>query len=179
MSFLGQFAAETTGTSDDIFVALGIDWRLLILQIIAFLILVVLLGKFVYPWLMKSVDQRKADIEAASRAAAKAQEAVAKNQEEVAELLHKARKEAAEIVETAKLDSAEMIAKGEKKARTSAEQIVADAHERIEKDVASVKKELYNETLELVALATEKVVGSSLSAKADRDLIASAVKESK
>lgn len=179
MSFLGQFAAETAGKSDDIFVALGIDWRLLILQIIAFLLLVVLLGKFVYPWLMKSVDQRKSDIEAASKAAAKAQEAVAKNQEEIAELLHKARKEAAEIVDTAKLESAELVAASEKIARTSAEQIVADAHAQIDKDVANVKKELYNETLELVAVATGKVVGSSLSAKADRELIAAAVKESK
>jgi F-type H+-transporting ATPase subunit b len=179
MSFLRQFAAETAGQSDDIFVALGIDWRLLILQIIAFLILVVLLGKFVYPWLMKSVDQRRTDIEAASKAAAKAQEAVAKNKEEIAELLHRARKEAAEIVDTAKLESAEMVTASEKKARMNAEQIVADAHTQIDKDVANVKKELYNETLELVAMATGKVVGSTLSVKTDRELIAAAVEESK
>lgn len=179
MSFLSQFAAETTGGSEDIFTALGIDWRLLILQIIAFLILVFLLGKFVYPWLMKSVDERQANIEAAAKAAAKAQEAAEKNNEKVAELLAEARKEAAEIVSTAKQESAEIVSKSEKKAMASAEQIVANAHDQIEKDVANVKKELYNETLELVGLATEKVVGATLSKNIDSELIAKAVKESK
>jgi F-type H+-transporting ATPase subunit b len=175
---LTQFAAETEAKSD-IFTSLGIDWQMLILQIVAFLILVVLLGKFVYPWLIKSVDERHADIEAASKAAAKAQAALEKNKADMAELLDQARTEAAGIVDTAKLESAEIVASSEKKARTAAEKIVADAHEQIDKDVATVKKELYNETLELVGLATEKVVGATASAKVDRELIAKAVKESK
>lgn len=178
MTFLSQFA-ETAAPQGDIFAALGIDWRLLILQIVAFLILVALLGKFVYPWLMKSVDERQANIEAATKAATKAQEAAAKNQEQVAELLALARKEAAEIVDTAKLESSEIVANSEKKARTNAEQIVADAQAQIQKDVENVKKDLYNETLELVSLATEKVVGAKLAKSVDNDLIASAIKESK
>lgn len=179
MRFLSQFAAETTEASGDIFSALGIDWRLLILQIVAFLILVFLLGKFVYPWLMKSVDERQANIEAAAKAAAKAQEAAEKNNEKVAELLAEARKEAAEIVSTAKQESVEIVSQSEQKAIKTAEQIVANAHEQIDKDVANVKKQLYNETLELVGLATEKVVGATISKNADSELIAKAVKESK
>ena len=178
MSLLGQFA-EATEAKSDIFVALGIDWRLLILQIIAFLILVFLLGKFVYPWLMKSVDERQAAIEAAAKAAAASQAAAEKNNQEVAALLETARKEAAEIVSTAKLESSEMVASSEKKARTSAEQIVADAHEQIGKDVEQARTLLYNDTLELVGVATEKVVGATISKKANGELIAKAVKESK
>ncbi|MEO6110052.1 MAG: F0F1 ATP synthase subunit B [Candidatus Saccharimonadales bacterium] len=178
MNSLSQFA-ETTASKSDIFVALGIDWRLLILQIIAFLILVFLLGKFVYPWLMKSVDDRQANIDAAVKAAAKAQEAVVKNQEQVAALLAEARKQAAEIVDTAKLESSEIVTNSEQKARTNAEQIVADAQAQIEKDVANVKKDLYNETIELVAMATQKVVGAKLTKSIDADLIAAAIKESK
>lgn len=178
MQHLTQFAAETEAKAD-IFTSLGIDWQMLILQIVAFLILVAILGRFVYPWLMKSVDQRKADIDAATKAASQAQEAAAKNEEQITSLLEKARKEAAEIVGTAKLESAEIVANSEKKARSNAEQIVADAHDQIEKDVANVKKELYNETLELVATATGKVTTKKLSAKEDRDLIASMIKEAK
>lgn len=179
MNFLRTFAAETTEASSDIFSALGIDWRLLILQIIAFIVLVFLLGKFVYPWLMKSVDERQANIEAAAKAAAKAQEAAEKNNEKVAELLAEARKEAADIVSTAKLESAEIVSTSEKKAVKSAEQIVANAHDQIQKDIDNVRKDLYNETLELVGLATEKVIGATLTKKADSELIASAVRESK
>jgi len=103
MNFLHQLAAGTTESQGDVLVALGIDWRLLILQIIAFLILVFLLGKFVYPWLMKSVDERQENIEATSKAMLKAQKAAEQNKEDVAALLAEARKEAADIVGTAKL----------------------------------------------------------------------------
>ena len=179
MTFLSQFAAtETAETQSNLFTALGIDWRLLILQIIAFLILVVLLKRFVYPWLMKSVDERQANIEAASKAAVKAQKSAEANQEQVAALLSEARKAAAEIVSTAKTESAEMIATSEKKAQKSAERIVSDAHDQLEKDVAHARKQLYNDTLELVGLATEKIIHAKLDQKTDSDLIATAVKES-
>lgn len=179
MSYLGQFAAESTTAKSDIFTALGIDWRLLILQIIAFLILVALLGKFVYPWLIKSVDERQAAIEAAAKAAATAQEAAERNNQHVIELLAEARKEATEIISNAKQESSEIVSTSQKKAIKTAEQIVADAHERIEKDVANAKKQLHNETLELVSLATGRVVGQTLSKTADNDLIAKAVKAAK
>lgn len=179
MSFLSQFAAETSEASGDLFSALGIDWRLLILQIVAFLILVFILGRFVYPWLMKSVDERQANIEAASKAAVEAQKAAEKSNEKVAELLAEARQEAAEIVSTAKLESAEIVSASEKKAQSAAEKIVADAHEQIEKDIASVRKSLHNETLELVALATEKVTSATVSKQADDQLIAKSLEETK
>lgn len=177
MNFLHQFAAETAETDASLFGALGIDWRLLILQIIAFLILVVLLGKFVYPWLMKQVDERQANVEAAANAATEAKKAAQDSQEKVAQLLSEARKEAADIVNTAKLESAEMLSHSESKAKQSAERIVADAQDQIEKDITKARKDLYNDTLELVGLATEKVVGTELTKKLDSDRIAKAVKE--
>ena len=177
MTFLSQFA-ETAETNQSLFGALGIDWRLLVLQFIAFLILLAILRKFVYPWLMKSVDERQANIEAAAEAATAAHKDAAASQEKTAALLDEARKEAAEIVNTAKLESADMLATSEKKARKSAEQIVSDAHAQIDTDIARAKKELYNETLDLVSLATKKVVGAELSGTVDNSRIAQAVKES-
>lgn len=178
MTHLRQFAAETAEAEAGLFGALGIDLRLLILQIIAFLILVFLLGKFVYPWLMKQVDERQANIEAAAKAATTAQKAAADSQEKVAHLLAEARKEAADIVSTAKLESAEIMAHSEKKAKQQAERIVTEAQAQLEKDVAKARKALHNDTLELIALATEKVVGGALTNKIDNDRIAKAVKES-
>ena len=179
MNFLSQFASEEAAVSNDLFTALGIDWRLLILQIVAFLVLVALLGKFVYPWLMKSVDARQDGIEAAAKATAEAQKAAEANKDAVAALLAEARKEANDIVGTAKLESAEMVNASEKKAQKVAERIVADAHEQLDKDVANARKVLYNDTLELVAQATEKVIKTKLDKEADSDLIASVVKATK
>lgn len=178
MNFLST-VAETAETNSDIFTALGIDWRLLILQIVAFLILVALLGKFVYPLLMKSVDERQKNIEEAAKAAKKAQESAAESQAETADLLAQARKEASQIVNTAKLEAAEISSASEAKAKSSAEKIVADAHARIEKDIDKARRELHDETLALVALATEKIIRTKLDTKADETLIAKVLEEAK
>ena len=181
MSFI-NYLAETAATpeaSGGLFSALGIDWRLLVLQIVAFLILVFLLGKFVYPWLMKQVDERQAAIEAAAKAAIKAQASAAESQERVTELLTEARNQAADIVSTAKLEASQMVSASEERARSSAEKIAADAKASVEKSIETAKRELHDETLELIALATEKVIHTKLDKKADAALIASVLKDSK
>lgn len=171
--------AEAAPTDGGLFGALGIDWRLLIIQIIAFIIMVWVLGKFVYPWLMKAVDDRQATIEAAQKAAQKAEAAAAASQEETVKLLAQARKEAAEIVSTAKLEASTLVSSSEKKAKATAEKIVADAQGQLAKDVAAAKKELYNETLDLVARATRKVVVQTLDEPAQKALIKTALEESR
>jgi F-type H+-transporting ATPase subunit b len=178
VTFLQTFAeTANTGKSSDIFTALGIDWRLLVLQIVAFLILVWLLGKFVYPKLMKSVDQRQADIEAAAKAAKSAQESASESQEETARLLDEAKKQAAEIMATAKIEATDFVNTAEAKARATAEKIVADAHAQLQKDVEAAKRDLHNETLALIALTTEKVVRKTHTKKDDEALIAELLKE--
>lgn len=175
MDSLIQFAA-TNAASGGIFEALGIDWKTLILQLIAFLILVWLLGKFVYPWLMKSVDERLANIEMATKASAHAQAAAIDAQTKIAQLLKEAQLSATDIVATAKLESAAALTASEQKAQKRAEQIVADAQAEITKDVMAAKKMLYNETLELVASATEKVVSQVVTDKIDSKLVSDAIK---
>lgn len=176
MGILTQFATSEPAKAD-IFTTLGIDWKTLILQIIAFVILVWLLGKFVYPWLMKSVDERQAQIEESVKAVQAAEEKAESAQEEVAKLLKEARKEASEIIGTAKDEANAAIEASEKKAKSRADKIVADAHDQIEKDVIAARKTLHNDTIELVALATEKVIGKAVSDKVDDKVIANAVKE--
>ena len=171
--------AETAATSEpsgDVFSALGIDWRLLVLQIVAFLILVFLLGKFVYPWLMKQVDERQVAIEAAAKAATEAQASAAESQDRISELLDQARAEAAEIVDTAKLEATHMLTASEEKARSVAEKIASEARADVEKSVQAAKRDLHNETLDLIALATEKVIHTKLDKKTDAALIADALK---
>lgn len=178
MNFLNTLA-EAAEPKGDVFSALGIDLQLLILQTIAFLILVFLLGKFVYPWLMKSVDERQHNIEEAAKAAKKAQQNAAESESETAELLATARKEAAEIVATAKLEASEIASASEQRAKSTAEKITAEAHAQVLKDIDKAKRELHDETLQLIALATEKIVRKKVDSKADEALIAATLKELK
>ncbi|MFZ2513096.1 MAG: F0F1 ATP synthase subunit B [Candidatus Saccharimonadales bacterium] len=171
-----QFASEAAEATDPV-KALGIDMKLLVFQIIAFAILVWLLSKYVFPVLMKAVDDRQARIDESNAAAADAAKQAAETEEKLAKLLKQARSEATDIVATAKEEAAGLLAKTEEKSKVQAERIVAAAHESIEKDVIAAKKALHNETIELVAQATEKVVGKTVNAGVDKQLITQSIKE--
>lgn len=180
MEILRQFAStETAPGGSDIFSALGINWMMLIFQIVAFLLLVVLLGKWVYPWLIKSVDERQDKIDQAAKVATEAQAAAADAEIRIEKLLKKARSEAADIIANAKLESTNAQTASEEKAKKRAEQIVTDAQDEIQKEVIAAKKALHNETIELVAQATEKIIGKTMTAKIDEAFIADILKEAK
>lgn len=171
--------ASSEPSSGGIFGALGINFQVLAIQVVAFIILLLILKKFVYPWLIKSVDGYRNDLESASKAAAKARSAADDAQDKVAKILKEAQTSAAEIISTAKLESANLLSDSEQKAKKRSEQIVADAQDEIKKEIIAAKKALHNETLELVAMATEKVVGKVISDEADAKLIDEAIKEVK
>lgn len=178
MDIVTQFA-DANGATGGVFAALGIDWKTLVFQIVAFVILVFLLGKFVYPILMKTVDARQAEIEAGTRAAEEAEKRAEEANKNIEKLLKQARLEASEIVSTAKEEASAAIETAEQKSKVRAEHIVAEAHAELEKDIIAAKKMLHNETLNLVAQATEKIVGKTVSSKIDETVISSALKEAK
>jgi F-type H+-transporting ATPase subunit b len=179
LQLLTIMAEAASGHEPSFFEALGIDWQLLVLQTIAFLILLWFLAKFVYPPLTRMLDKREADIEAGVKAARDAEEKAKETKDEVEKLLKKARSEASDIVVTAKEEAAATVEAADANAKVRAERIVTDAHEQIEKDVLAARKVLRDETLSLVAAATEKVVGKTVDAKVDKSIIESAVREAK
>ncbi len=176
MNILTQLAT-TEPASGGVLGALGIDVWMLVFQALAFVILVLLLGKYVYPIFIKVVDERQAKIEASTAAATQAEKKAVQAKDDIEKMMKQARKEASEIVTTAKEEAAAALEAAEAKSKSSAERIVADAHAQIDKDIIAAKKALHNETLELVALATEKVVGSAINDKLDNDLITRTVKD--
>jgi len=167
-----EAAAEST---PGLLEALGIDWKLFVVQGIAFLILVAILGKFVYPALMKSVDDRRAAIEAGLKEAKESQEALEKAEAKVSALLAEARKEADDILARTHKEAADVVADAEGKAKSRAEQIVADARQQLDLDVTKAREVLRKDTVELVALATERVVGEKLDAQKDAELVRKAL----
>lgn len=179
-NILTQFAStEAASGGGDIFTALGIDWKMLILQIVAFLILVWLLGKYVYPWLMKSVDERQEAMEASAKAAEDAQKKAEESEANVAKALKQARTEAADIVATAKAEATAMVEKAETNAKTRADRIVAEAQEEIAKEVIAAKKTLEKETLSLVKTAAGLAVSGVADDKLDEAVIKKAVEGAK
>lgn len=180
LDFLTKFAS-TAGLeteNEGIFASLGIDLKALILQLIAFVILVFILAKFIYPQINAMLDRRDKAISDAVKSAKESQERAAKSEKETAAVLKNARVESEEIIETAKKESADMMATAEFDAKKKADGIVRSAQEDIEKEIQSARKMLRDETLELVADATEKVASVKLG-KDDDKLVTKTLKGEK
>ncbi len=170
-------AKEQAAENSNLFSALGIDLRLLVLQLLAFGILLWLLGKYVYPRLMSAIDERERAINESVAAAQAAEANAEKTQAKIDKLFDDARSEAASIVETAHKESAAMVAEAENKAKLRSEQIVSDARSQLEQDINKARKQLRNETAALVATATERIVREKVDSQRDKALIESALKE--
>mgnify|MGYP003294627486 CR=1 FL=1 len=155
---LMQFAEAESAGGGDLFGTLGIDWTALLLQTISFVILVIILAKWIYPPIAAMLDRHDKKIEDAMKAAEEAKKHASDSEAKTAALLEKARDDASNIVEAAKKESAEIIAKAEEDAATRAEAIVANARADLERDVEQARAALRGEVVDLVALATEKVI---------------------
>jgi F-type H+-transporting ATPase subunit b len=175
-NILNFFAAESAESSG-LLGALGIDVKLLITQALAFLVLVALLGKFVYPFLIRSIDERRETIEKGLKEAKQAQEASVKAEAEIQKLLAQARKEADEILARSHTEATAQVAEAEEKAQVRAEQIVKDAHAQLEADVAKARVALKKDTASLVAMATERILHEKVDAAKDAKLIERALSE--
>lgn len=176
-----QFAVTESASHSEagIFTQLGIDWKMLILQLVAFLILLAVLRKFVYPPLMKVVDDRQKQIEDSRKLAEEVKAQAESTEDEVAKMMKEARREASAIVATARDEAGAAVADAETKAQERAESIVRQAREQIDKDIKKAREALQKDTLELVALATEKVVGAEVRGKIGDKVIERAVSEAK
>jgi len=169
-SLITTFASEAVA-NQSLFQALGIDWKLLVEQAIAFLILVAVLGKYVYPALIKAIDDRRSAIEAGLDEAKKSQEELERAESKIEELLVTARKEADEIVKRSQQEATGIVSDAEAKAKTRAEAFLKDAHSQLQADVATARLTLKRDTVGLVASATEQIIHEKLDAKKDETLI--------
>lgn len=178
-SIVTTFAAAASSEETDILTGLGIDWTLLVLQLVAFLILVWALGKFVYPVFMKIIDERQAKMDEAVKAAEVAEKKAEEAQGKVEDQLKTARDEAADIVATAKAEATQMVEKAESQAKVRSERIVAEAHEDIQKDILAARKSLQDETVRLVKQAAGLAVSSVADSKLDTAVIKKSVEGAK
>jgi F-type H+-transporting ATPase subunit b len=169
--------ASTEEASAGLFEALGLNGMLLAQQAAAFLILVAVLGKFVYPALVKAIDTRREQIEAGMQEAKQAEEALASAEAKVADMLVDARKEADDIIARTQQEANTIVSDAEEKAKTRAEQIVKDARAQLDTDVAKARRALKEDTVQLVAMATEKIIGEKLDERKDANLIKEALQE--
>ena len=155
----------------EIFSKLGIDWRLLIAQLVNFAILLYVLKRFAYAPVMRILDERREKIERGLRDAEAAHKKLSDLEEIEKRIVADARKEAKRIVlsaeQAAQKMSDEIVAHTQEKAHDILEQ----AKKSIEFEKQKMIQDVRREVGQLVVAATEKVVNVKLDVEKDHEII--------
>ena len=179
MFALSPIVATGSAGTTSILQTLGIDGKLLVFQIIGFGILVWVMAKYVFPTFIKAIDDRQKIIETGLKEAAEAHKALSSAEMKADDVLVEARKEAEALLQRSQEEAANLLLASEEKAKQRADQIIADARTTLAIDVRKARETLKSDTISLVALATERVIGEKVDAKKDSELIARALAKEK
>jgi len=150
---------------------LGIDWKLLIAQIVNFLVLLFVLYKFAYGPILAMLEKRQKKIEKGLADAEEAHKKLQESEEKQKEILKKARTEANVIVEKAHIQAEKSKSEIAVEAKAQAEKILANAKIEIEREKEKTIGEIKSEIGSLVVAAAEKIIGEKMDGEKDKKLI--------
>lgn len=153
---------------------LGIEWKVILAQVVNFTILLFILKKFVLGPVLNILEARRERIEKAIHQAQGVEDKMREIESMKESVLAEAREKAGEII--AKTEAAavkvqeSLIAEGHKKA----EKILADAAARMNLEGEKLRDEIKRDISGLIADATERSVGDIFDANAQRKMISQA-----
>lgn len=169
-------SAEAAESSSGIS-SLGINLKGFIFQLITFLIVLLILRRYVFPKLVATLEARRKALEQSLVQAKETEETLARAETKAEEILAKARVSADEAIAEAKKTAEGVIADAEGTAAERAAIIVKEAETHLEQERAKLRQQLRGELAELVADATEKIVREKLNPQRDKILIERAIAE--
>lgn len=125
-----------------------IDWHLLLIQTINFIVVTAVLYKFCFKPILQTMDERKNKIESGLQYAEKMRQEMAAFESARTTRIHSVKKEAEVILEDAKSKAQEWLAQERQQAQTAAQTILKnaelEANRQKEKILTDVKSEVGN-----------------------------------
>jgi F-type H+-transporting ATPase subunit b len=173
ISPLTQFASSSSSGIS----SLGINLKGFVFQLITFVIVLLILRRWVFPKLVATLEARRKTLEESLVQARQTEETLHQAEAKAGEILQAARVQADAALAEANTRAEEIIAKGEAAASERAARIVKEAEERLAQEHQKLYSELKKELAGLVAVATEKVLRKKINEREDRALIESSLKE--
>ena len=163
----------------EIFQAFGLDIKLLIANLINFLILVGVLYKFAYGPILKFIKERQDKIDQGLKDSAKAKKSLEDAEEKQKKMLTQTHKKSQEILEKAKEQAKVQSEAILIKTKDEAKSVIENAKKtiRLEQEAAIAKAK--QEIASLVISTTEKVLIENIDEKKNKDFIEKTIKDIK
>ncbi len=161
----------------DLIHALGIQWSVLIAQMVNFAILIFVLTRFVYKPVLRVIDRRRDMVAESVKKAEEIGHRKALIDSERTVILRKADEEAGALLDRARIEADAMRTDIEKAARSQAAQIVTKGMEKLENERARMVKEIQNKLAHAIVLSAEKILRREFS-KEDQESFETELKQS-
>jgi F-type H+-transporting ATPase subunit b len=144
----------------------------LLAQVTVFIILALFTMKFVWPPIVKALDERASKIADGLAAAERGRQSLDLAAKRSADTLREGKDKVAEIVTQAEGRALQIIEEAKVQARLEAEKVVAAAKAEIEQEALRAKETLRERVAELAVSGAEKILRREINASAHADMLA-------
>ncbi len=142
---------------------------LIIWTLLAFVVVLFILGKFAWKPIVKSLNEREHNIADSLATAERVRAEMAQLQSENEALLAKAREERGQLLKEARETRDKMVSDAKEQAKAEASRIVAEAQQAIEQQKMAALIDVKNQIGHLVIEVSEKILRRELSNKNEQE----------
>ena len=143
----------------------------LIAQAVEFLVFLWFCKAFIWPWLMKKIEERQKMIADGLAEAERGRSSLADAQKQTEVILRDARNRAQDLVTAAEKAASQRIEESKSQAKTEGDRLVAAAHAQIQQEVQAARQQLREKVAELAVAGAEKILKREVDAKAHADML--------
>jgi F-type H+-transporting ATPase subunit b len=140
-------------------------------QMFTFMILVGVTMKYIWPPMMKALDDRRKQIADGLEAAERGHHELELARHKATENLRDAKLEAAKILDQASQRAARMIEEAKDKAREEGERLITLAREQITQDTHTARQQLLTQVADLAMSSVEKILEKKIDVTANNQLV--------
>ncbi len=140
-------------------------------QAAEFLIFIWFTAAFIWPWLMRKIEERQKLIADGLAEAERGRNSLADAQKQTEVILKEARERASELVAAAEKAANQRVEESKTQAKTEGERLLAAANAQIQQEVQSAKQVLREQVAQLAVSGAEKILKREVDAKAHADML--------
>jgi F-type H+-transporting ATPase subunit b len=149
----------------------------LVVELIAFLVMLGILGRWVYPPVIRAAEARQRQVAEQLEAAKKARKEAEAHLQEADAAIQEARAQAGQIIERANRAAEQVQQEAQEKAREEARRIVEGASRDIDAERQRAIQSIRLQMADIVTEAVRRIVGESLDGERHRELIEATIEQ--
>jgi F-type H+-transporting ATPase subunit b len=140
-------------------------------QMLTFLVFIWFTKKFVWPPVMKAMEERRQKIADGLAAAERGQKALEEADAQVAERVREARQQASQIIEQAERRGSEIVEEAKSDAREQGDRMLAQAQAEIEQETNRVREALRGEVAAIALAGAQQLLEKEIDPASHRELL--------